>query len=138
MTVTYPAHRRVGVNVAANLGRICLSEPARLDLCVYRGDNGRLRVTVTDPDGAPIDVSAMAWDCDIRRIPDAPTVAANMTVVPVTGQTNAVDLVLSAEQSALLRPETRFVWDLEMSSGNVVQTLLTGTFDVTPDVSRDD
>jgi len=136
MTVSLRNRRNPISPMAANFGRICLSEPATLDLCVHRGDSGRFRVTVTDPDGLPVDVSAGTWDCDIRRTPDDPVLTATMQVTPVAGTTNAVDVILSAAESTKLTPGIAFVWDLELTLGTEVMTLLRGGFQVTPDVSR--
>ena len=119
---------------AVQLGEICFSEPARLDLCVYRGDSGRLRVNVTDPDGVPLDVSAATWDCDIRATADSPTVIVSMAVEPVDGSDTSVDVVLDAASSALLSANA--VWDLQMTLGGAVTTLLTGAVTTTLDVSR--
>ncbi len=119
----------------ANPTRICFTEPVPLDLCSYRGDTGRLRVTITDQDGAPIDVSGAGWDCDVRTDHDAPGYVATLDTIPVAGQPNAVDLILPAPVSADMTAGT-YVWDLEMRLGGEVQTLLAGTFTVDPDVSR--
>src|SRR5206468_4334496 len=51
------------------LTAMVLSQPTPADLVIYRGDSGRFRVTVTDPDSAPVDVSAAAWRCEIRGAP---------------------------------------------------------------------
>ncbi len=124
---------------------IALSDPAELDLIGYRGDSGTFRVTVTEG-GAPLDVSTATWDCDVRGTPDG-AVLATMTVTPVAGMTNAVDVELTAEQSALVtmpndpdadpaaeRPPA--VWDLEMTLAGETTTLLRGKVTMTPDVSR--
>lgn len=132
---------------------IALSDPAEVDIVGYRGDSGRFRVTVTKG-GAPLDVSAATWDADIRLAPDAP-VLATMTVTPVAGTTNAVDVVLPADQSALITdtatvgtpnveagPVTSVVeavWDLEMTeagTNGATTTLLRGKVTMTKDVSR--
>jgi hypothetical protein len=133
---------------------IALSDPAEVDIVGYRGDSGSFRVTVTQG-GAPLDVSAAVWDADIRLAPDAP-VLATMTVTPVVGTTNAVDVVLPAEQSAQITdtatvgtpttepgPPTTVVeavWDLEMTLGTdpntTTTTLLRGKVTMTKDVSR--
>jgi hypothetical protein len=129
VTATEPAARLV-------LPPIALSEPAQLDITAYRGDSGRFRVTVTQ-DGAPLDVSAATWDCDIRAQPDAP-VLASMTVTPVVGTTNAVDVLLPANATSNVSGEA--VWDLEMTMGTdpdiTTTTLLRGNITFTPDVSR--
>ena len=128
------------------LAPITLSEPAQLDLTAYRGDTGRFRVTVTQ-DGAPFDVSGATWDGGVRAIEDGPLVAT-MTVTPVVGQTNSVDVVLppdvstptAAEDEPLTSEPFVGVWDLQMSLGVdpdvEVTTILRGKITMTRDVSR--
>jgi hypothetical protein len=120
--------------LAAATAPVCFTKPGALDLCVYRGDSGKVRVRVTDADGLPVDVSAATWDCDIRVSADAATVIISPTVEPVPGITNAVDIIITAEQSALLDADG--VWDLEMVLGGDTTTLLAGKVLVTKDVSR--
>jgi len=115
------------------LPALTLSDPATMDITAYRGDSGTFRVTVTQ-DGSPVDVSTATWDCDIRAQEDATTTLATMTVTPVSGQTNAVDVHLSADESA--KVSVAAVWDLEMTLGGEVTTLLRGKFTATKDVSR--
>jgi hypothetical protein len=113
---------------------ICFTRPGSVDLCVYRGDSGRVRVRVTNAAGTPIDVSAATWDCDFRATHDAATVLCSPTVEPVVGTPNAVDIVLSATDSAALNDDC--VWDLQMTLNAQVTTVLAGKVLVTKDVSR--
>ena len=112
---------------------ICLTQPAELNLCVYRGDTGHLRIQVT-VGGAPADVSAATFDADIRATEDDTEVLATITATPVAGQPSMVDLLLTATESAKL--DQNAVWDLEMTLGGEVTTLVAGTVLVTKDVSR--
>lgn len=114
----------------------CFTQPQQLDLCAYRGDSGRLRLTITEADGVtPIDVSSATWDADIRKTADDDVVAGSFEVVPVAGMTNAVDVILTAPVSAAL-DDSPYVYDVEMTMGVEVTTLLVGTLTVTKDVSR--
>ena len=121
---------RVGSR-GATLPPIKFTDPQTLDLTIYRGDSGRFRVTIVDDLGAPLDVSAATWDCDIR--PDADgAVITSLTVTPVDSST--IEVALSAvESAALVGPG---VWDLEMTLNGEVTTLLVGRVTVTKDVSR--
>ena len=129
-----PLRYDVAPYAAVELAPIAFSEPAHLDLVAYRGDSGRFRVNVTDVDDAPLDVTAATWDCDVRVTVDDPTVIATLDVEPVAGTPSAVDVVLTAEASAVL-PKTA-VWDLQMTLGGDVVTLLAGKVTTTLDVSR--
>jgi hypothetical protein len=117
----------------AEQGCITFSQPLEADLCVYRGDSGRFRVNVTNPDGTELDISAATWDCDIRATVDAEPPICTLDVVPV--DINTVEVILTAENSRLLIVDTA-VWDLEMTLGTEVQTLIRGVVNVTRDVSR--
>lgn len=118
----------------SKLAPVCFTQPGSLDLCVYRGDSGRIRVRLTDPLGAPIDVSAATWDCDFRSTFDDTTVLCSPDIEAVPGQTNAVDIVLAPAMSAAL--DVDCVWDLEMTLSGEVTTVLSGKVLVTKDVSR--
>lgn len=113
---------------------ICFTKPGNVDLCVYRGDSGRVRVRLSDSLGDPIDISLASWDCDFRASVDDPTVLCSLDVEPVSGEPNAVDIVLTAEDSATL--DNDCVWDLEMTLDGGTTTLLVGAVTVTKDVSR--
>lgn len=118
------------------LAATCFTEPQILDLCAYRGDSGRFRVTITEADMVtPIDVSGATWDADIRKEADEDFTAGSFVVEPVVGMTNAVDVILPAAVSATLN-DSPYVWDLEMTMGIEVTTLLRGSLTVTKDVSR--
>lgn len=111
---------------------IVISDPLPVDLYVYRGDSGRFRVSITDPDGGPLDVSAATWDCDVRSAYDAEPAIVTLDVNPIDAST--VEVVLDALSSALLVDQS--VWDLEMTLNGEVQTLLAGVVHVHKDVSR--
>ena len=119
---------------APALDTVCFSQPTKLDLCAYRGDSGRFRVTITDDAGVPIDVSAAVWDADVRATYDDPLTIMSLLVEPVAGTPSAVDVILSAGDSADLPAEA--VWDLQMTLGAEVTTILAGKLTTTLDVSR--
>jgi hypothetical protein len=131
-----PAVRATSVvPFADDLPPIVLSDPLDADLYIYRGDSGRFRVTVTDVNGVPLNVSGATWDCDIRAEEDATVVLATLTVTPVAGDTSSVDVSLTAAQSRAL-DDTAAGWDLEMTMSGEVLTLVTGLVVVTKDWSR--
>ena len=131
----HPDARRAAISpLAVQLGTIHFTEPAELDLFAYRGDSGRFRVNVIDSVGVPLDVAAATWDCDVRATVDDPAVIATLDVEPVAGTPSSVDVVLDAAQSSTL--PVKAVWDLQMTLGGEVITLLAGDFSTTLDVSR--
>ena len=84
--------------------------------------------------GAPIDVSAATWDADVRATVDDTVTIMSLLVQPVAGTPSAVDVILSATDSADLPAEA--VWDLQMTLGVEVTTILAGKLTTTLDVSR--
>ena len=115
-------------------GAVWFSKPTLLDLSTYRGDSGRLRVTVIGVDGEPLDVTAATWGCHVRANLEATDLVTELDVIPVSGQVNAVDIVLTPEKSVLLLDEN--VWDVEMTYQGNVNTLFAGAFYAVGDVTR--
>ena len=113
---------------------VCFTKPGVVDLCIYRGDSGRVRVRITDTEGTPVDVSTATWDCDIRAAEDDPVVLCSPTIEPVPGEPNAVDIVLSSACSAEINDDA--VWDLQMVLNGQTMTILAGKVLLTKDVSR--
>ncbi len=132
-SVAPQAQQTVQVSLQAASRTIVFSQPTEVDLVVYRGDTGRFRVSVSNPDGSPLDVSAATWDCDIRTSEDAEPPLASLNVYPVAGETDTIEVQLNSITSRTL---TGGVWDLEMTLGGEVQTLLKGRVIVQKDVSR--
>lgn len=113
-----------------------LSEPTEVDILAYRGDTGRFRITVTDSavPPNPIDISGMTWDADIREKRNDTDPITSFTVVPVVGQSNSVDVILAKEGAALLPKKSYY--DVEMSDGVNVTTIVYGAIKALEDVSR--
>ncbi len=114
---------------------VALSGPLELDLSIYRGDTGRFRITVTQEDLTPVDISMADWDADIRTTAAAAAVITNFEVVPVVGDTSSVDVILN-EASADLLMAGELSYDVEMRLNGEVITLVAGKITVDQDVSR--
>jgi len=123
----------IPTTTGTNLGQACFSDPAILDLCVYRGDTGRIRVTLTDSLGAPLDLTGATWDADVRGLDG--TSKGSFTVTP-TAEPGVVELILTKTLSESLAPGEPLVWDLEMTKGGEITTIMGGNVTVTADVSR--
>lgn len=113
---------------------IILSQPYKVDLSVYRGDSGGFRITVTDPLGGPVDLTAATWDGDIRTKATDTTLVTSFEITPVAGDMSSVDVSLPAANSELLSGV--MVYDIEMREGETVTTLIYGSISVIQDVSR--
>lgn len=117
------------------MAALTLSEPTVVDLKVYRGDSGRFRITVTEPDGVtPVDVSLATWDGDIKLKATDATEITTFDITPVSGDVSSVDIELPAIKSILL--DNNCVYDIEMTLAGDVRTIITGKITVTQDVSR--
>ena len=116
------------------MASVVLAQPAPVDLVLYRGDDGALRVTVTEPDGSPSDLTGATWLCQVRANADSAPVLATFTVSPVAGDPSSVDVVVPDAVSQNLPGSA--VWDLQMTLGTTTQTLLAGAVKTTRDVSR--
>lgn len=131
--VEQEANQRIAARAAPSI--VVLSAPTKVDLAAYRGDTGQFRITVSDTDGNPVDLSGATWDADIRVKATDPTPVTSFTVTPVAGDTSSIDVILSASESDLLTPGT-LVYDVEMRKVGAVTTLIYGNIVVTQDVSR--
>lgn len=122
------------LRVTGTDGPLTLSKPLAVDLIVYRGDTGLFRITVKNSDGSPHPIVDATWDADIRTIADNPVVITSMTVSPTPGDTSAVDVTLTAAMARLINEPA--VYDVEMTQGGIVTTLIAGKVVLTKDVSR--
>jgi hypothetical protein len=122
------------LQVAGTPASIVLSEPLNVDLAVYRGDSGTFRISVKDAAAAPVNISSATWDADIRSNAASTSVITNFVLTPVGGDTSSIDVVLTAANSELL--PSNCVYDVQMTLGGKVTTLVYGDITVTIDVSR--
>lgn len=113
---------------------LIFTKPLEVDLILYRGDTGRFRVVVSYPNGDPIDISAATWDCDVRETEDSTTTITSFTVTPI--DENEIEVSIDAATSATLTTDLTPVWDLQMTLGADVTTLIKGHVFVDKDVSR--
>lgn len=115
------------------MAEVVLSEPVEVNLVVYRGDSGNFRITVSDGT-APVDVSDVIWNGEIRRKVSDAAVLTNFDFVPAVDDVSAVDVFLPADKSELLN--SNCVYDIQFIRGDKVLTILAGSIQVTKDVTR--
>jgi hypothetical protein len=106
--------------------------PVTVPLSVYRGDSYQWTFTLfTDEDGTvPYDLTGTIAESEIRAKSSSPVLATLDCVVTLP---NVVDVILSAANSALLTG--KLVWDLQLTTGELVRTVVAGEVTVTPDVT---
>lgn len=112
-----------------------LSGPLELDLSIYRGDTGRFRITVTNEDSSPADLTGATWDADIRQSANAATRITSFVVTPVSGDPSSVDVILDNTNADFL-VSGNLVYDVQMTLAGEIITLVAGKIVVTQDVSR--
>src|SRR3954468_22535436 len=101
---------------------------------VKRGDTMRLRVELSDKDGAPVDVTGWSWRCQLRAAND--TVAGDITVTVTDAPQGVLELSIDAADTALLAlADYRF--DVEATDlAADVRTVLDGAVRISADVTR--
>ena len=103
------------------------------NLTVDQGANFLYNVYLIDANGTAIDISGYTGNCQIRKTYTSTTY--NTMNVAVTGASGLVSLTMNSTVTANLT-STRYVYDLELSSNNVVSRILEGTITVSPQVTR--
>jgi hypothetical protein len=107
--------------------------PTAVDLCVYRGDDFFLRVSVSALTGDPADLTGCVPMAQVRASADDPAVLATFACV-ITD--NVVDLHLAAADTAAL--PTYAVWDVQLTyPDTTVATLAAGAVRLYGEVTRD-
>lgn len=103
------------------------------NLTVDQGANFLYNVYLIDANGTAIDISGYTGNCQIRKTYTSTTY--NTMNVAITGASGLVSLTMNSAVTANLT-STRYVYDLELSSNNVVSRILEGTITVSPQVTR--
>ena len=90
-----------------------------------------MTLTVTDPDGLPVDLESGSVEAHVRAEPDAEDFGEFTARIDA----NLITLHLRSDVSATL-PLTA-VWDCRLDFGGLIQTLVAGSLTLTRDVTRD-
>lgn len=111
--------------------------PEPVNLALYAGDDITLRVTVTDADGDPVDLTGATVESHVRATAAGPLAAAFESQIddPASG---VAFIHLTPDATAQL--PARAVWDVQASfnDGANVTTLAAGTVTVAAQVTRDE
>lgn len=109
--------------------------PGKLNYSITRGDDFADSITIQEGDPLePADVSARTYTAQVRATADATTVTATMSV----DMTDAADgvIVLRIADTVTDDLSGSYVWDLQQDTAGVIRTLVGGSFNVVPDVTR--
>lgn len=101
----------------------------------------QLNITWNDSNGQPVDLTNFHAKMQIRlgfNEPDAIVTVDDTDGITLGGELGTIAIVISAEQTALLRAPQVFVYDLRMTNdlGGEVTRLIEGTFTTIPAVTR--
>ena len=113
---------------------------ATYNIVAEQGATFSLSLTV-DTDGTPWDLTSYTAAMQVRPFLESTTKIFDLTNgngITLGGSNGTVTVSISA-QNMTSAPAGRHVYDLELTSpGNIVTKLLTGTFVIIPEVTRDD
>ena len=116
-----------------------MSYPASYKMVTRQGASFR-RVFTWTIDDEPVDLSLATAKMQVRTKPSSDTVILDAAeYITLGGDEGTVDLDIPAGVLADIKPRSGssfYVYDLEITVGDVVTTLLAGRFFVAPEVTR--
>jgi hypothetical protein len=105
----------------------------KTNLIVDQGANFVYNIYLVTADGNPFNLSGYSGNAQLRR---SYTASSYTTMnVAITGVSGLVTLTMNATTTANLT-NNRYVYDLEVSSNNVVSRIVEGYITVNPGVTR--
>jgi hypothetical protein len=109
-----------------------VSQPDRVDLRLYQGDDFAMTLTVTNPDGSNYDLTGCTIAAQIRATPGANQVLATFTV---SYSGNVITLQLPHAQAVLVAGQAAYDCQITDSNG-FVTTLIYGDLVMAAEVTR--
>lgn len=114
-----------------------MATPARRDLVIVRNDSYAHEITFVDDLAAPLDVSNRTWAAQIRSDPTSTgTADAVFSVDTTSAASGVIVLGLTTTDTAALRANRTYRWDLQATTGSDVTTMVAGSVTVVQDVTR--
>lgn len=104
------------------------------NLTVDQGSDFSSVVTVTDSDGVLVDLTNYTYRGQIRKTYTSST-AVDFAITANTPTNGELTISLTASQTSNMKAG-RYVYDVEIESGNVVTRVVEGQMEVTPRVTR--
>jgi hypothetical protein len=112
-----------------------MAAPGIQNLTFVRGDTETVQVTMTSDGAAPINITGRTYASQLRTSPDISAISASATC-SITDAVNGVMTVLFTATSTATLDPGYYYWDLQETNGATVTTVLQGTVNVLPDVTR--
>jgi hypothetical protein len=113
-----------------------LSDAGPVEFTVTRGDSFHRQITWSDDNG-PVNLTGYTARMQIRASYTSATALISLTQasgLTLGGAAGTIDINITSNQTTALAAGT-YVYDLEMTYGATVKTILKGTFVVTPQVT---
>ena len=105
-----------------------------------RGDTVTFTFTVTDSDGAPLDLTGADITFTARRTINGPAFVVKTLDDGIdlggSGETGVCTVTIAPEDTDTLTHTERFVWDIQVDDGLDVRTPLRGRWVVSMDVTH--
>jgi hypothetical protein len=125
---------RIGLNGRCYTAN-SMAAPGIQNLTFVRGDTETVQVTMTSDGAAPVNITGRTYASQLRTSPDISAISASATC-SITDAANGVMTVLFTATSTATLDPGYYYWDLQETNGATVTTVLQGTVNVLPDVTR--
>lgn len=112
-----------------------MGRPGNLPLTIRIGDTEEVIAEIQDENGVPVDITSRTYAAQVRARPDSSGTLAAFVCTVTSGGGGVVTCTLSSGTTSALTPGSG-VWDMQETSGSVVETLLAGPVSIVRDVTR--
>jgi hypothetical protein len=110
--------------------------PSKANLAIYQGDDYAAVVTIVNGTTTPPDLTGYLAQAQIREGPADDNPAVVVEIAAVLVPPNIINIVIPHTITTGL--SGTYSWDLQLvDSGGTVTTVLAGTVNVTPEVTRE-
>jgi len=104
------------------------------NLTIDQGSNFSSTVTVEDQDGLTFNLTSYTARGQIRKSYSSTSYTPFATTIP-SPSSGKIEISLTSTQTAALKPG-RYVYDIEIVQGNLVNRVIEGQIEVTPRVTQ--
>jgi hypothetical protein len=112
-----------------------MSNPARQNLQLVRGDTLSVVAVMTSDGSTPIDISGRVYSMQMRTSPESPAVSATFTCTVTNPTAGEVTCFLPASDTENLTPQ-KYSYDLQENASGTITTVISGFVKVIPDTTR--
>ena len=111
--------------------------PGTYNLSFYQGDSWRVTATLNQPTSpvSPVDLTGYAAKAQLRSAKSSTVVALEFTCTIASPSTGIIVMTASPTLTKAVLA-AKYYWDLQISKGDEVQTILAGYALVTGEITR--